>query len=232
MARYGPCNHSDTPRECRPYTEDVLPYKDAPHSALSFTSRCAELCAKHTKSCKIARGASQQEGPITMALDVGCAVGGASFELARHFREVVGIDFSRAFIQTAKLMKEHGKLPYTSVRLGSFLLHGILQRQITAQLMIAGMVVIVTNLTPPGSECRPCAWVKEADVAERYEGAVAERVDRNRVTFRQGDACKLPSSLLGGGGSPTNIAAYGRHDAVLAAVGLALFTLFCSPNTN
>jgi 2-polyprenyl-3-methyl-5-hydroxy-6-metoxy-1,4-benzoquinol methylase len=39
-------------------------------------------------------------------LDVGCAVGGASFELARHFREVVGIDFSRAFVQAAKLMKE------------------------------------------------------------------------------------------------------------------------------
>lgn len=181
--------------------DDVLPYKDGPHRALSFTARCADLCAKHTKSCRIVRG-SNQEG---MALDVGCAVGGASFELARHFREVVGIDYSRAFVQTAKLMKERGKLPYTSV--------------------------------------------KEADITERYEGAVADRIDRNRVTFRQCDACKLPTSLLGGGGSwastgagsasgsglisgsgagsgagsglssgtAQNVAAYGRHDAVLAA---------------
>ena len=149
--------------------DDVLPYKSGPREALGFTTRCADLCAKHTKSCKIGRG-NNQEG---IALDVGCAVGGASFELARHFREVVGIDYSRAFVQTAKLMKERGKLPYTAV--------------------------------------------KESDITERYEGAVADRIDRNRVTFRQGDACKLPSSLLGGGGSPTNIAAYGRHDAVLAA---------------
>jgi cyclopropane fatty-acyl-phospholipid synthase-like methyltransferase len=26
--------------------------------------------------------------PCSTALDIGCAVGGASFELARHFREV------------------------------------------------------------------------------------------------------------------------------------------------
>jgi len=149
--------------------EDVLPFKDGPRSALAFTSRCAELCAKHTRSCKIGRGSSQ-EG---LALDVGCAVGGASFELARHFREVVGIDFSRAFVQAAKLMKERGKLAYSSV--------------------------------------------KEADITVRYEGAVPDRVDRSRVTFRQGDACKLPTSLLGGGGSRANIASHGRHDAVLAA---------------
>lgn len=152
--------------------DDVLPYKgipSSPHKALGFTARCAELCARHTKSCRIVK-AGKQEG---MALDVGCAVGGASFELARHFREVVGIDFSRAFVQTAKLIKERGKLQYSAVR--------------------------------------------EGDVTAKYEAAVAERIDRSRVTFRQGDACKLPSSLLGGGGSPTNIAAHGRHDAVLAA---------------
>jgi hypothetical protein len=34
----------------------------------------------------------------------------------RHFREVAGIDYSKAFIQAAKLMKDRGKLQYTAVR--------------------------------------------------------------------------------------------------------------------
>jgi 2-polyprenyl-3-methyl-5-hydroxy-6-metoxy-1,4-benzoquinol methylase len=32
------------------------------------------------------------------ALDIGCAVGRSSFELARNFKEVVGIDFSHRFV--------------------------------------------------------------------------------------------------------------------------------------
>ena len=54
------------------------------------------------------------------ALDLGCAVGRASFELAKMVPEVVGIDFSKAFIAAAKklattgtysfLLKEEGEL--------------------------------------------------------------------------------------------------------------------------
>ena len=36
--------------------------------------------------------------PLDRALDIGCAVGRTSLELARHFRHVDGIDFSRAFV--------------------------------------------------------------------------------------------------------------------------------------
>lgn len=36
--------------------------------------------------------------PLQRALDIGCAVGRTSFELARHFRHVDGIDFSNAFV--------------------------------------------------------------------------------------------------------------------------------------
>ncbi len=35
------------------------------------------------------------------ALDIGCAVGRTSVELASHFDEVVGVDLSNAFIETA-----------------------------------------------------------------------------------------------------------------------------------
>ncbi len=42
------------------------------------------------------------------ALDVGCAVGRSSFELARHCAEVIGIDFSHRFVAAAKAVRESG----------------------------------------------------------------------------------------------------------------------------
>ncbi|WP_417604983.1 5-histidylcysteine sulfoxide synthase [Oceanimonas baumannii] len=42
------------------------------------------------------------------ALDLGCSVGRASFELARHFKQVDGIDFSARFIQHGFQLKESG----------------------------------------------------------------------------------------------------------------------------
>lgn len=46
------------------------------------------------------------------ALDLGCAVGRSSFELARHCDEVVGIDFSANFIRAAEHLRLYGKMPY------------------------------------------------------------------------------------------------------------------------
>jgi putative 4-mercaptohistidine N1-methyltranferase len=43
------------------------------------------------------------------ALDLGCAVGGSSFELARTCGEVLGIDFSHAFIRAADTLRETGR---------------------------------------------------------------------------------------------------------------------------
>jgi len=51
--------------------------------------------------------------PIANALDVGCAVGASSFELARSIDQVKGIDFSGAFIQAAQELKSHGALEAT-----------------------------------------------------------------------------------------------------------------------
>ena len=46
-------------------------------------------------------------------LEVGCSVGRASFELAKHFDSVTGIDFSARFIQAANQLKETGSILYT-----------------------------------------------------------------------------------------------------------------------
>jgi putative 4-mercaptohistidine N1-methyltranferase len=53
------------------------------------------------------------------ALDLGCAVGRSSFELARHFEEVVGIDFSSRFIEAAYAMQERGRADLRAPREGS-----------------------------------------------------------------------------------------------------------------
>jgi putative 4-mercaptohistidine N1-methyltranferase len=50
--------------------------------------------------------------PRRRALDLGCATGRSSFELARGFEEVTGIDFSTRFIRHAQQLKESGILRY------------------------------------------------------------------------------------------------------------------------
>ena len=46
------------------------------------------------------------------ALDIGCATGRASFELARHFDQVTGLDFSARFIQQAVYLAQGDKVHY------------------------------------------------------------------------------------------------------------------------
>jgi 5-histidylcysteine sulfoxide synthase/putative 4-mercaptohistidine N1-methyltranferase len=51
--------------------------------------------------------------PKRKALDIGCAIGRSSFELARGFDEVIGVDFSARFIQEAGVLKDEGILRYS-----------------------------------------------------------------------------------------------------------------------
>lgn len=48
---------------------------------------------------------------LESALDVGCAVGRSSFELARRAKRVVGLDYSKAFIDAAQTLQAAGKMP-------------------------------------------------------------------------------------------------------------------------
>lgn len=72
----------------------------------AFPKKCAELLtsavAKHVTPT----------GNATKALDVGCSVGGASFELAKEYDEVVGLDISPVFIQTANTLKDSGNFVF------------------------------------------------------------------------------------------------------------------------
>ena len=53
--------------------------------------------------------------PTCKALDLGCASGRATFELARYFDEVTGIDFSARFIGQGVQLSQNESLRYTLV---------------------------------------------------------------------------------------------------------------------
>jgi putative 4-mercaptohistidine N1-methyltranferase len=82
--------------------EEILPWAGGPRDALGFAVRAVteNLLPERVP----AAGAR--------ALDLGCAVGRSSFELARTHAEVVGIDYSHAFIAAARRIAEGGSAPY------------------------------------------------------------------------------------------------------------------------
>ena len=48
-------------------------------------------------------------------MDLGCAVGRTTFELAREFDEVIGLDLSSRFIECATELKEKGCIDYSII---------------------------------------------------------------------------------------------------------------------
>ena len=57
-------------------------------------------------------------GQASRSLDLGCAVGRSAFELARTSEEVLGIDFSRAFITAADSLAAGNRIPYQRLEEG------------------------------------------------------------------------------------------------------------------
>jgi 5-histidylcysteine sulfoxide synthase/putative 4-mercaptohistidine N1-methyltranferase len=77
-------------------------YGDEYFNVVNFSKKLAELAVEMM--------AGQ---PMKKALDLGCSVGRASFELARHFDQVTGIDFSARLINLGTQMAEQGVVRYT-----------------------------------------------------------------------------------------------------------------------
>ncbi|MFC1596836.1 5-histidylcysteine sulfoxide synthase [Planctomycetota bacterium] len=73
----------------------------------NFPKTMSELCLKQMGN-----------RPRHKALDLGCAVGRATFELATEFKEVTGLDASARFIRIGVELKEKGFTRYTRVEEG------------------------------------------------------------------------------------------------------------------
>jgi putative 4-mercaptohistidine N1-methyltranferase len=88
--------------------EEQFPYPFGGSDALDFPKRCA------------LEGVDLDNLPSeARALDLGCSVGRSSFELARHYKEVIGIDYSNAFIDAANRLVVDGEHPATRLDEGS-----------------------------------------------------------------------------------------------------------------
>ena len=97
--------------------EEILPYPFGPREALGYPIRCVTECLGETRGGR--------------ALDLGCAVGRSSFELALHFDEVIGIDLSRRFIAAAQTLQRTGELVYERAD------EGDLRTALTARVPVA-----------------------------------------------------------------------------------------------
>jgi 5-histidylcysteine sulfoxide synthase/putative 4-mercaptohistidine N1-methyltranferase len=82
-------------------------YGEALFGVPNYPRRCAELCLELVK-----------DRPRKKALDLGCAVGRATFELARGFDHVTGLDFSANIVRIGGQMKERGYIQYTRLEEG------------------------------------------------------------------------------------------------------------------
>ncbi len=68
----------------------------------NYPKQCVEIALKYMKNREKNR-----------ALDIGCAIGRSTFELAQEFKEAVGVDFTARFISVATKLKEDKNINYS-----------------------------------------------------------------------------------------------------------------------
>lgn len=73
-------------------------------SVKNFPVSCVQALMPHVQANSIA---------ADRALDLGCAVGRSSFELAKNFQHVDALDFSARFVQQGAKLQAHNRLRYT-----------------------------------------------------------------------------------------------------------------------
>ncbi|MDF1588500.1 MAG: 5-histidylcysteine sulfoxide synthase [Gammaproteobacteria bacterium] len=77
-------------------------YGDSYYGVANFPKTLAHIAIK-----------AMADKPAHKALDLGCAVGRASFELAKHFDDVTGIDFSARLINLGVQLAQQGVVRYS-----------------------------------------------------------------------------------------------------------------------
>jgi putative 4-mercaptohistidine N1-methyltranferase len=97
--------------------EEVMPWPNGPQDGFDYAIRCVTECLD-----------AAALPPGARALDLGCAVGRSTFELARSCREVIGVDYSARFIEAARRLAEAGRMAYTCAE------EGMIERDLIAEV--------------------------------------------------------------------------------------------------
>ncbi|SDU12523.1 putative 4-mercaptohistidine N1-methyltranferase [Verrucomicrobium sp. GAS474] len=96
------------------YGEGTYPVPPGSEGALGFPARCAALFAPR--------------GPEARALDLGCAVGRSTFEMARQGGTVLGIDYSARFVEAAEVLRTEGEISVEIAEEGDLARRVVLKR--------------------------------------------------------------------------------------------------------
>lgn len=138
--------------------DEVLPWEIGPVEALGFARRSVSELLDAGMVPRQAR-----------ALDLGCAVGRSSYELAESCADVIGIDYSQRFVDAAEAVRRDGSLDYFRQEEGAM------------------RTALQAKRPQPGRRDTP------APPDEGHTGAPAPAFER--IRFEQGDAMNLRGDL-------------------------------------
>jgi len=132
--------------------EEQMPYAFGPRDAVEFPVRCARWLLDAARDCGT---------PTGKALDIGCAVGRASFELARGYQEVLGVDLSRTFIAAADALRRDGELRYVRKDEGKLgaMLNAMVDPTIDRNRVSFRQAAESASGKPMPARCRPSWWI-------------------------------------------------------------------------
>jgi len=144
----------------------ILPHNQSPVHGTHFPQRVANLLTS-----------LNPKRTTNMALDMGCSVGGSSFELAKSFHHVDAFDFSENFVNAAKSMQAGEKMNF--------------KVPIEAELFETVEAVLEPGVTP--------------DIANKVNFFVGDacKIEDLSSVKEDGDNNKANSSSSSGGGGNT-----------------------------
>jgi len=143
----------------------IIAHASCPDHAVRFPQRVAALLAELKPKKTNGR-----------ALDVGCSVGGGTFELATTFDEAVGFDFSQAFVDAANGMKHDEHLTFSVP----------IEAQLAEQVTAVHETSVDDNVKSKTSfhQGDACSMVADADTLGMYDGVILANL-----------LCRLPEPL-------------------------------------
>jgi putative 4-mercaptohistidine N1-methyltranferase len=157
-----------------------------------FPKRCADMLA----SAFDEHGDTSPADTPKRALDVGCAVGGAAFELARDFEEVTGLDISAPLVQTAQTLREDGQV--------------LFQEPAEGDLLVDAMATVDQGIDRDRVSFRQMDAMCISPELQGFDAVIAADVL---------DELASPSSLLGRMGGPQGLVAPGGVCVVTSSYG-------------
>eukprot|EP00762_Andalucia_godoyi_P002716 ANDGO_03357.mRNA.1 Hercynine oxygenase len=95
--------------------DDIMPYPFGPKSALQFPKRCGDLLVQMFVKYGEHTGVDTAD---LRALDLGCAVGRSTLEMARYFGHSIGIDYSHAFVKACQQVLQSRSASFRRIEQG------------------------------------------------------------------------------------------------------------------